>query len=125
VGAPRAVLPGRPGAADHRGWGAADYFSATGQLWGNPLYRWDVLKATGYAWWIDRVRSTLATVDVARMDHFRGFEAYWEVPATEKTAIRGRWVKGPGADLFHALRIAFKVHNCRSLPKTWASSPLK
>jgi 4-alpha-glucanotransferase len=88
-----------------------DYFSETGQLWGNPLYRWDVLKANGYAWWIDRVKATLATVDVARMDHFRGFEAYWEVPAAEKTAIHGRWVKGPGADLFHALRFAFKVHH--------------
>jgi 4-alpha-glucanotransferase len=88
-----------------------DYFSATGQLWGNPLYRWDVMKERGYAWWIDRVKAALATVDVVRMDHFRGFEAYWEIPATEKNAIRGRWVKGPGADLFHALRFAFSVHH--------------
>jgi 4-alpha-glucanotransferase len=88
-----------------------DYFSQTGQLWGNPLYRWDVIKETGYAWWIDRVRATLTAVDVVRLDHFRGFEAYWEVPATEKTAILGRWVKGPGADLFHALRFAFGIHH--------------
>jgi 4-alpha-glucanotransferase len=83
-----------------------DYFSPTGQLWGNPLYRWDVLRETGYTWWIERVKATLTTVDLVRLDHFRGFEAYWEVPAGESTAIRGRWVKGPGADVFHALRSA-------------------
>lgn len=87
-----------------------DYFSETGQLWGNPLYRWDRMKERGYTWWIDRVRSTLATVDLVRLDHFRGFEAYWEIPAGEKTAVNGRWVKGPGADLLHALRFAFSVH---------------
>lgn len=81
-----------------------DYFSATGQLWGNPLYRWDVHKATGYAWWISRIRKMLELVDIIRIDHFRGFEAYWEIPATEKTAIHGRWVKGPNADLFEALQ---------------------
>ena len=86
-----------------------DYFSATGQLWGNPIYRWDVLREQGYAWWIARVRATLAMVDCVRLDHFRGFEAYWEVPAGEKTAIRGRWVKGPGADLFYAIRSALQV----------------
>lgn len=87
-----------------------DYFSATGQLWGNPIYDWERLRDTGYAWWIDRVRATLAMVDVVRLDHFRGFAAYWEVPADAETAIPGRWVTGPGADLFHALRFAFGVH---------------
>ncbi len=88
-----------------------DYFSPTGQLWGNPLYRWEVIKERGYIWWIDRVKAALATVDIVRLDHFRGFESYWEVPATEKTAMHGHWVKGPGADLFHALRVAFSAHN--------------
>jgi 4-alpha-glucanotransferase len=83
-----------------------DYFSATGQLWGNPLYRWEVLSQTGYAWWIERLRATLATVDIVRLDHFRGFEGYWEVPATETTAVNGRWVKGPGASLFQAIQQA-------------------
>jgi 4-alpha-glucanotransferase len=83
-----------------------DYFSATGQLWGNPLYRWDALARTGYAWWIDRFRAVLALVDLVRLDHFRGFEAYWEVPGDAETAIAGRWVKGPGAALFEALRDA-------------------
>ena len=83
-----------------------DYFSATGQLWGNPLYRWDQMAETGYAWWIDRVKMTLGTVDIVRLDHFRGFEAYWEVPADEETAINGRWVPGPGAALFTALERA-------------------
>jgi 4-alpha-glucanotransferase len=86
-----------------------DYFSATGQLWGNPHYRWDELARTGYAWWIDRVRSLLALVDRVRIDHFRGFEASWEVPAGESTAIHGRWVKGPGASLFEAIRSALAI----------------
>jgi len=80
-----------------------DYFSATGQLWGNPIYRWDKLKDSGYAWWIDRFRAVLAQVDMVRLDHFCGFEAYWEVPAGETTAMHGRWVKGPGAALFRAI----------------------
>jgi 4-alpha-glucanotransferase len=80
-----------------------DYFSATGQLWGNPIYRWDKLRGSGYQWWIDRFRAVLAQVDMVRVDHFRGFEAYWEVPAGEKTAIRGHWVKGPGAELFETV----------------------
>jgi 4-alpha-glucanotransferase len=88
-----------------------DYFSATGQLWGNPLYRWDVLARSGYAWWIERFRSTLSRVDSVRLDHFRGFEAYWEVPGRETTAVNGRWVKGPGASLFEALEAA-----CGKLP---------
>jgi 4-alpha-glucanotransferase len=83
-----------------------DYFSATGQLWGNPLYNWDRLKQTGYAWWIARVRGALEQVDVVRLDHFRGFEAYWAVPAGEATAENGRWVKAPGADLFEKMRAA-------------------
>jgi 4-alpha-glucanotransferase len=83
-----------------------DYFSATGQLWGNPLYRWDALARTGYAWWIDRMRATFELVDVVRLDHFRGFEAYWEVPGGAVTAVDGRWVKGPGAALFEAVRAA-------------------
>ena len=81
-----------------------DYFSATGQLWGNPLYCWEVMAETGYAWWIDRFRSTLKLVDIVRLDHFRGFEAYWEVPGDAKTAINGRWVKAPGGELFEAVR---------------------
>ena len=81
-----------------------DYFSATGQLWGNPLYRWDLLEQAGYAWWIDRFRAVLALVDLVRLDHFRGFEAYWEVAGDAETAIDGRWVKGPGAPFFETLR---------------------
>jgi 4-alpha-glucanotransferase len=83
-----------------------DYFSATGQLWGNPLYRWDVLEGDGYAWWIERVRATLEMVDVVRLDHFRGFDAYWEIPGDAPTAVAGRWVPGPGAAFFEALRAA-------------------
>ncbi len=81
-----------------------DYFSATGQLWGNPLYRWDRLKKLDYQWWIERIQMTLKTVDIIRIDHFRGFEAYWEVPAIEITAVNGRWVKGPAHDLFNAIK---------------------
>jgi 4-alpha-glucanotransferase len=77
-----------------------DYFSATGQLWGNPIYRWDVMRTRGYEWWIDRFRACLAMFDMVRVDHFRGFEAYWEIPTGEPTATNGRWVKGPGAGLF-------------------------
>jgi 4-alpha-glucanotransferase len=83
-----------------------DYFSATGQLWGNPLYDWQALKQTGYAWWVDRLRSTLELVDMVRLDHFRAFESYWEVPAEAPTAQTGHWVKGPGTDLFDTLRRA-------------------
>ena len=80
-----------------------DYFSATGQLWGNPLYDWDYQKETGYRWWIERVRRQLKMTDYLRIDHFRGFEAYWSVPADEETAINGEWVKGPCEDLFLAI----------------------
>jgi 4-alpha-glucanotransferase len=79
-----------------------DYFSATGQLWGNPIYNWDALARDGYRWWIERFRAALGMVDMIRLDHFRGFEAFWEVPAGEPTAEHGRWVKGPGAAFFHA-----------------------
>ncbi len=80
-----------------------DYFSATGQLWGNPLYDWDAMKKAGYSWWIERVRRQLELVDHLRIDHFRGFESYWSVPAGEETAIHGSWKKGPGADLFRTI----------------------
>jgi 4-alpha-glucanotransferase len=84
-----------------------DYFSATGQLWGNPIYNWDRIKAAGYSWWIERFRAALRLYDIVRIDHFRGFEAYWEVPAGQPTAMNGRWIKGPGAELFSALREHF------------------
>ncbi|GMW00480.1 MAG: 4-alpha-glucanotransferase [Candidatus Hydrogenedentota bacterium] len=83
-----------------------DYFSATGQLWGNPIYRWNRMKKNGFEWWISRMRTLLRTVDIVRIDHFRGFESYWEVPATESTAVNGRWVQGPGDALFEAIREA-------------------
>lgn len=83
-----------------------DYFSATGQRWGNPIYRWDVRAKSGFSWWVERFRANLALVDVLRLDHFRGFEAYWEIPASEPHAINGRWVKGPGAELFSAVKSA-------------------
>ncbi len=83
-----------------------DYFSATGQLWGNPIYRWDVIANDGYAWWIDRIRATLQLVDILRLDHFRGFQACWTVPAGETTAVHGRWEAGPGVHLFDAIRKA-------------------
>jgi 4-alpha-glucanotransferase len=81
-----------------------DYFSATGQLWGNPLYRWQTLKASGYGWWLRRIRAALRLYDFVRIDHFRGFAGYWEVPAGEPTAVNGRWLPGPGADFFTTVR---------------------
>lgn len=81
-----------------------DYFSPTGQLWGNPLYDWEAHAASGYAWWIARFKSTLESVDIVRLDHFRGFAGYWEVPAGNPTAEIGRWVKGPGKPFLKALR---------------------
>jgi 4-alpha-glucanotransferase len=80
-----------------------DYFSATGQRWGNPLYRWTAHAEDGYAWWIHRIRHTFEMVDIVRIDHFRGFAAHWEIAADETTAINGRWVTGPGDALFEAL----------------------
>ena len=81
-----------------------DYFSATGQLWGNPVYRWEVAADSGYAWWIDRFRASLELFDIVRLDHFRGFEAYWEVPAGAATAAGGKWTMGPGAAFFQVLQ---------------------
>jgi 4-alpha-glucanotransferase len=81
-----------------------DYFSATGQLWGNPLYRWDHMRHDGFAWWVGRVRKMFELFDVVRLDHFRGFESYWAIPADSPTAQKGEWVKGPGMDLFQAIR---------------------
>jgi 4-alpha-glucanotransferase len=80
-----------------------DYFSATGQLWGNPIYDWAAMRAQRYDWWIRRMRSAFALFDLVRVDHFRGFEAFWEVPAGEANAVHGRWVPGPGAELFEAI----------------------
>jgi 4-alpha-glucanotransferase len=81
-----------------------DYFSSTGQLWGNPLYNWERMQADGFEWWIERVRATLTVVDIARVDHFRGFAACWEIPGGDKTAERGQWVEAPGRKLFTAIR---------------------
>lgn len=84
-----------------------DYFSASGQRWGNPLYRWDRIQADGFRWWLDRFRTQLLLFDIIRLDHFRGFEKYWEVPSQEETAINGRWVEAPGDALFSRLRETF------------------
>ncbi|TMQ63139.1 MAG: 4-alpha-glucanotransferase [Candidatus Eisenbacteria bacterium] len=81
-----------------------DYFSETGQLWGNPLYRWDRMEAEGFKWWVVRVRAALAMFDRVRIDHFRAFASYWAIPAAAQTAMEGRWVRGPGMKLFEALR---------------------
>lgn len=83
-----------------------DYFCEDGQLWGNPIYKWERLKADGFAWWIKRMRAVLTMCDVVRIDHFRGFEAYWDTPAGEKTARNGTWKPGPGQPFFDALRKA-------------------
>ena len=80
-----------------------DYFSPTGQLWGNPLYNWKVHKASNYAWWTERIRAVLGMVDIIRMDHFRGFSGYWQVPGKAKTAEKGRWVKAPGKHFFRTI----------------------
>ena len=102
-----------PEGADERAWPELfrsdavagvppDDYAATGQLWGNPLYRWDVLGADGYRWWIERLRRTFALFDLVRLDHFRGFSAYWAVPAGDETAMGGTWEPGPGRALFDA-----------------------
>jgi 4-alpha-glucanotransferase len=83
-----------------------DYFSATGQLWGNPLYDWERLQADDFRWWIARVSAMLRTVDILRIDHFRGFAASWEIPGGDTTAERGRWVNAPGRELFEAIKRA-------------------
>ena len=81
-----------------------DYFSETGQLWGNPLYDWDAMEKNNFKWWIERFRGTLKLVDIIRVDHFRGFEAFWQVPAGNDTAVEGQWVKAPGVKLFTEVR---------------------
>lgn len=83
-----------------------DYFSPVGQRWGNPLYNWKAMEEDGFSWWISRFKALSSLVDIVRIDHFRGFEAYWEIPAEEKTAVKGRWVKAPGGRLFKALEKA-------------------
>ena len=83
-----------------------DYFSATGQRWGNPMYLWAAHAAENYAWWVERIRRTFELVDIVRIDHFRGFASYWEVPASEPTAVKGQWLPGPGAPLFQAIHKA-------------------
>lgn len=83
-----------------------DYFTADGQLWGNPIYRWDLIERQGYQWWVGRFQAILKQVDMVRLDHFRGFQAYWEVPGGQPTARHGRWVDGPGGNLFAALEAA-------------------
>jgi 4-alpha-glucanotransferase len=81
-----------------------DYFSETGQLWGNPLFKWDILKQQGYKWWIDRIKANLVLYDIIRIDHFRGFAGYWSVPYGEKTAINGKWIPGPGKEMFEFIQ---------------------
>jgi 4-alpha-glucanotransferase len=81
-----------------------DYFTCTGQRWGNPIYRWEVMAKSGYKWWIDRFKLNFKLFDMLRLDHFRGYEAYWEIPADQPDATVGRWVKGPGANLFRAVQ---------------------
>lgn len=83
-----------------------DYFSETGQRWGNPIYRWDVMHENGFRWWTRRFENIFSLVDLVRLDHFRAFAGYWEIPASEDTAIHGRWVEGPGASLFRAIQEA-------------------
>ncbi len=83
-----------------------DYFSETGQRWGNPIYRWDLMGEKSYGWWTRRFENIFSLVDLVRLDHFRAFAGYWEIPASEETAIHGRWVEGPGASLFHAIERA-------------------
>jgi len=81
-----------------------DYFSRTGQRWGNPLYDWEAIRATGYQWWVERLRWATETCDYIRLDHFRGFAQFWEIPADQPTAIHGRWVDGPGDEFFYKVR---------------------
>lgn len=83
-----------------------DFFSQTGQRWGNPIYQWGLMKAQGFNWWIRRMKRALHLYDMIRLDHFRGFAGYWEIPAAEKTAVHGRWVTGPGQSLFDQIRLA-------------------
>lgn len=93
-----------------------DYFSATGQLWGNPLYKWSAHRKSGYQWWIDRFRSVLKLVDIIRLDHFRGFAGYYEIPFGSPTAEHGRWVTGPGRDFFQTIYLALSGRKGGTLP---------
>lgn len=86
-----------------------DLFSATGQRWGNPHYNWDVMRRDGFQWWIKRIQQTLRTVDIIRIDHFRGFAASWEIPASEPTAVKGQWAEAPGAEIFEAVEKALGI----------------
>ena len=103
---PGRVSARRPGAALAVAGVPPDYFSSSGQLWGNPLYNWDYLARTQYAWWIARLRSAFALYDIVRLDHFRGFDTYWEIPASAESARSGRWRKGPGTRFFKAVERA-------------------
>jgi 4-alpha-glucanotransferase len=93
-----------------------DYFSATGQLWGNPLYKWDAHRKTGYTWWIERFRSVLSLVDIVRLDHFRGFAGYYEIPFGSPTAETGQWMTGPGQDFFETLSPALTQNEGETMP---------
>ncbi len=97
-------LPPQPGRVAQMAGVPPDYFSATGQLWGNPIYNWQAMAAEGYRWWIERFRVLFHTMDMIRVDHFRGFAAYWQVPYGEETAVNGEWVEGPGAELFEVVQ---------------------
>ena len=121
-----------PDAADERAWPQffrddavagcpPDAYAATGQLWGNPLYRWDVLRDDGYRWWTERLRRTFALFDLVRVDHFRGFAAYWAIPAGDDTALNGHWEPGPGRAVFDAAHGA-PSGRCRCSPRTSATS---
>ena len=96
-----------------------DLFAKTGQLWGNPLYDWPAMRADGYRWWIERFRRAFELVDLTRVDHFRGFVSYWAVPAGNKTAAKGKWRRGPGADVFRAVEARARRRS-RSSPRTSA-----
>ena len=100
-----------------------DFFSETGQRWGNPLYRWDVMKRQGYAWWVARLRAATEHCDYIRLDHFRGFEQFWEIDASEPTAVNGRWVDGPRDDLFAKVQGALGG-SARSSPRHRAAWPV-
>ena len=92
-----------------------DGFSATGQLWGNPLYRWEYHRSTGYEWWLARLAYCYKLYDVVRIDHFRGFDQYYSIPAGSGTAVGGHWEQGPGIGFFHTVRSALgeKENHCR------------
>lgn len=91
-----------------------DHFAADGQLWGNPLYNWDNMKADGYGWWRDRIKHALSMYDGVRIDHFRGFESYWSIPANAKTAREGEWRQGPGLEFVNVIKQAAKEHSANS-----------